>query len=119
MDAAQRQSKLPHHLGERGRKRGPPADKNVIVAWTQSAGAGCRRHAHDLAQSAAHTVALYGVADLARHGKADADGPLIAARARLQGESGARGPHATRSGLKIAPALKPLDDHGTGVAIRH
>jgi hypothetical protein len=112
-------NEFPHHVGERDRKRDATADQHVIVAGAQSAGSGGRRHPHDLAQSTAHAVAFRGVADLARHGEADTGGALIATRASLQHEAPPRGPRTAGGGAKIAPAFEPLDDHETGVAIRH
>jgi hypothetical protein len=100
-----------HHFTERGRQRGPPADEHIIMAGTQLGG---RRYAHHFPQSPADPVTFHGIADLARHGEADADGTLVTARARLQHESAARGSLAARCGPKIAAAPQPLDDDGTG-----
>jgi hypothetical protein len=114
VNPSKRRIEFPHHFAEWGRQRGPPADEHVVMAGAQLAGRSGRRHAHHLPQSPAYPVTLYGIADLARHGEADADGTFVTARARLQHESAARGSLAARCGPKIAAAPQPLDDDGTG-----
>ena len=108
-----------HHFGERNRQCGAPADQHVIVARTQWLGPGSRREPDDLAQTAADTISLHGVADLSRYGKADPDSVISHALPRLKYESAAGGAHAIGRGSKIAAAFQPLDDGRTGILFTH
>jgi hypothetical protein len=120
MNPAKRRIEIPHHPAEGGRERRPPPDEHVVVAGAQPAGARGHRHSYDLPQPAAHAVTLHGIAYLSRHGKADADGTLVAARTCLQHEGAAGRPRAVRHCPKIAAAFQPLNDNsGTGVPIKH
>jgi hypothetical protein len=80
VDAPERRTKFAHHLAERQAQRAAPPDQNVIVPVMQASG---RREPHHLAQAAANTVALHGVAYLARYREADARAARIGAPTRL------------------------------------
>jgi hypothetical protein len=111
VDPGERRIELLHHLAERSHQGRPPPDEHIIVAGTQLDG---WRYPHNFPQSPAHPIAFHGIADLARHGETDADGTFVIAQARLQNESTPGSPCAARYGLKIAAALEPLDNGGTG-----
>jgi len=89
MNSDERRIEFPQHLAERGRECGPPADQHIVMAGAQLGGARCGRQSHDLPQSASHAITLYGIAHLSRHGKSDADRPVVAASPRLHHEGSA------------------------------
>ena len=68
----------PHRIagpcrGNGSLQRRPAPDQHVIVAGAKPPERG--RKPHHFPQAAPHPVALHGIADLARHGKADPDRP--------------------------------------------
>jgi len=67
MNSAERRVEFPQHFVKWYGKRRPTRDQHVVVALLQPAGvccAGRRRQSHHFSQSAAHPVALHGVAYL-------------------------------------------------------
>jgi hypothetical protein len=116
VDPAECRIEILYHLAERSGQRRPPSDEHIIVAAIQPLGAG---QSHDLPQPPTHPVPLDGIAHLPRHRETDAHHTLVPAPARLQYESAAGGPRPIRYSQKVAPALEPFDDDGTGVPIRH
>jgi hypothetical protein len=108
-----------HHLAERNRQGGAPADQHVVMAWTQWLSPGSRREPDDFAQTAADAVSLHGVADLPRYSEADSDSVISRALPRLKHESAAGGAYAIGRGSKIAAAFQPLNDGRTGILLTH
>ena len=95
---------LPHLAERRGECRAPP-DQHVIVAAMHAA---ALRKPYDLTQPAPYPVALYRIADLPRHRKADAHRASLGAPARLHHEGADRCPQGRRGGTKVRPAPQPL-----------
>jgi hypothetical protein len=110
---------LLHHLAERSRQCGPPADQHVIVAGAQMRPCAGRREPDDFAQPAADPIPLHGVADLPRHCEADPDGAIFATLPRLKHKGAARGACALGRGPKIAAAPQPLDDGRIAILLTH
>jgi hypothetical protein len=102
MDAPQRRSEFPHHLGERQSERGMPPNQHVIVAGMQ---ARRTREPDQLAQASPYPVALHRIADVPRHRKTDTRRALIGTPTRLQHESAAGRPHSGGGSTKVRPAL--------------
>jgi hypothetical protein len=116
VNLAERCIELTHQIAKRNCQRGPPPDQHIVEARPQSGGS---RQSHHLPQPATYPITLYGSTHLARHGEANAHNPIVAARARLQHKGAAGSAHPTRRGPKVAAALQPLDDNGTGPSITH
>src|SRR5580693_3655775 len=55
MNADQGLTQILHHLAERNRQGGPPADQHIVVARAQCRGLGSRRKPDDFAQTAPPT----------------------------------------------------------------
>jgi hypothetical protein len=108
-----------HHLAERSRQRGAPADQHIVTPGPQRRGPGSSRQAHDFAQTAADSVSLHGVADLAGYRKADPDGIIPRPLQCLKHKSAAGGTYTTSRGSKIAAAFQPLDDGRLAILFTH
>jgi len=119
MDAAERGIEFMHHFAERSGQRRPAADDDIVEAPPQATGVGLGRQSDNLPQPATHPVALHGVADLPRDGKADANVALIPARMRLHHEMTAGSTSAAGCGQKIAAPPEPFHRRGPGVLLTH
>ena len=107
---------LRHHFKRRGQRRSS-SDKHIIMTGTQPVGG---RQAHQFAQTTPHAVALDGVADLPRHGKAYARRACLIAPPRLQHKGCSGRSCTTRRSLEIAAASEPLNGNGgMRLPIRH
>ena len=108
MNSPQRRIEFPHHVAKWQFERRPAPNQHVIVAGAKRRSG---RELHDFPQAAPHPVALYGIADLARHGEPDPDraGLLsgFVAAARLQHEGAARRFRALGSSLGSSPKVRP------------
>jgi len=80
---------------------------------------GSRGKPDDFAQPAADAVSLHSVADLPRYRKADPDGAIFRALARLEHKGTAGGACALGRGSKIAAAFQPLDDGKIAILLTH
>jgi hypothetical protein len=104
-NAPQRAVEFPRHVAERTCQRAASADQHVVMAG----GKGCLGlQPHHFAQAAADAVALDGIADLLRHGKADPDSSCRLSRfvtaQRLQHERLRR---RACAGLGDGPKFRP------------
>jgi len=121
MNADQSLTQILHHLAERNRQGGSPADQHIVVVRAQSPCLGSRRKPDDFAQTAPHTISLRGVADLPRDGKADPDRLSLTSGAlpRLQHERTPGSAQPLGRSSKIGPALEPLDDGRMAILLTH
>ena len=121
MNADQGLTQILHHLAERNRQGGPPADQHIVVARAQCRGLGSRRKPDDFAQTAPHAISHRGVADLPRDGKADPDRRSLISGALpcLQHERATRSAQPLGRSSKVAPALEPLDDGKMAILLTH
>jgi hypothetical protein len=127
MNSAYRRIELPGHIGEIGGERRPPPDQDIIVARAQCRG---RCQPHHFAEPPAHAIAHDGIADLARHGKADTgligfpavlpatDLPVLGALPRLQDEGAGRRSRTFGGSLEVYAALQPFHGFGFGCDFR-
>jgi hypothetical protein len=108
-------SKLPGHVGEIGLEGRAAADHDIIMTAPEGLGWG---QPHHFPQSPPDAVALHGIADPARHRKADANRTegFEAALPRLQHKGAGRRLLGLGGSLEVRPAFQPF--HGCDFALK-
>jgi hypothetical protein len=104
VDAVKRAAEFLHHGVERDFEGGAPSDQDIIVAGLEQSR---RRKPNKLAQAAAHTVALDGIADLFADRETNAWRTALAARTGLQDEAAGMNARADLGSLGDGPKLTP------------
>lgn len=107
VDAVNRAAEFLQHGFKCDFECGAPCDQHVIVAGLQQSR---RRKPNELAQAAAHAVALDGIADLFGDGETNAGWAALPARTGLQNKAAGMSTRAGSlgDGPKLTPPFQPL-----------